>query len=63
MPRPYRAWGYPVTPVIFIAFALYLVGNTIIQQPKESAIGAGLLGVGLLFYWGFGWHRAGAEKA
>ena len=23
MPRPYRAWGYPVTPLLFIGFALY----------------------------------------
>jgi len=51
MPRPYRAWGYPVTPIVFILFALFLVGNSIKEQPRESAIGAGLLLAGLPLYW------------
>src|SRR5204863_7588527 len=29
--RPYRTWGYPVTPVVFIAFAIWLVYNTIVE--------------------------------
>jgi APA family basic amino acid/polyamine antiporter len=51
--RPYRTWGYPVTPVVFIAFALWLVGNTIVETPRDSAVGAGLILVGLpgYFYW------------
>jgi len=53
LPRPYRTWGYPVTPVVFIAFAAWLVGNTILQNPKDAAIGAGLVLVGLpYFYYG-----------
>jgi len=51
MARPYRAWGYPVTPIVFIAFSLYLIANTIVAQPKDSAIGAGLLIAGLPIYW------------
>ncbi|HXJ29739.1 MAG TPA: amino acid permease [Gemmatimonadales bacterium] len=53
MPRPYRAWGYPVTPILFIAFSLWLVVNTIIQDPKDSAVAAGLIAVGLPVYWYF----------
>lgn len=53
MARPYRAWGYPVTPVIFILFSIYLIVNSIIEQPKFSLIGAGLLAAGLPFYWYF----------
>jgi amino acid transporter len=51
--RPYRAWGYPLTPVVFIAFALWLVLNTIRETPGESAVGAGLILIGLpgYFYW------------
>jgi amino acid transporter len=51
--RPYRTWGYPVTPVVFIAFAVWLVYNTIVETPKDSAIGAGLILLGLpgYFYW------------
>ena len=51
MARPYRAWGYPVTPLVFIGFSLYLIGNTIVAQPRDSAIGAGLLIAGLPIYW------------
>ena len=53
MTRPYRTWGYPVTPIVFILFALYLVGDTIVQTPKESAVGAAILlaGVPAYLYW------------
>jgi amino acid transporter len=51
--RPYRAWGYPVTPIVFILFAIYLVGDTIVHSPRESAIGAVivLLGLPAYYYW------------
>ena len=49
--RPYRTWGYPVTPIVFIAFALWLVGNTIVELPRDSAVGAGLILCGLPGYW------------
>lgn len=53
LPRPYRAWGYPVTPVLFIGFALWLVVNTIREDPIDSAVGAGLILLGLPLYWYF----------
>src|SRR5207237_8595008 len=56
--RPYRTWGYPVTPLVFIAFAAWLVYNTIVETPKDSAIGAGLILVGLPGY--YYWRRRGA---
>ena len=58
--RPYRTWGYPVTPLVFIAFALFLVANTVRETPRESAVGVLLLGIGLLCYRGLGWHRVPA---
>ena len=58
LPRPYRTWGYPVTPVVFIAFAIWLVLNTIVATPKDSAIGAGLILLGLPGY--YYWRRGGA---
>jgi APA family basic amino acid/polyamine antiporter len=61
LPRPYRAWGYPVTPIVFILFAGFLVGNAIVETPLESLIGCGLLALGLVFYYGLGWHRSATE--
>ncbi len=59
--RPYRTWGYPVTPLVFIAFALWLVANTIAESPRESAVGAGLILLGLPGYWY--WRRGGRRRA
>ncbi len=53
MERPYRAWGYPVTPLAFIAFAAWLVGNTIVEKPRDALVGTAILvaGLPLYFYW------------
>jgi len=53
LPRTYRAWGYPVTPIIFILFSIGLVINTIREAPADAAIGAGIVltGIPLYFYW------------
>lgn len=48
--RPYRAWGYPVTPIAFIAVAAALVVLTLFEAPRESAVGLGLILVGLALY-------------
>src|SRR3989442_1436618 len=53
--RPYRTWGYPVTPIVFIAFAAWLVGNTIAEQPRDAGIGTALILAGLPFY--YRWRR------
>tara|TARA_Y100000590_G_scaffold415658_1_gene513657 strand:- start:10168 stop:11466 length:1299 start_codon:yes stop_codon:yes gene_type:complete len=51
MDRPYKVWGYPWVPGIFILFALWLTLNTILEAPRDSAIGAGLILTGLPFYF------------
>lgn len=51
--RPYRAWGYPLTPLVFIAFAGYVMVSTIVQSPKDSAIGVLLIAAGLPLYFYF----------
>jgi APA family basic amino acid/polyamine antiporter len=48
--RPYRVWGYPVVPAIFILGALYMVINTLTERPTESLAGLGLLALGLPVY-------------
>jgi APA family basic amino acid/polyamine antiporter len=50
-PRPYRAWGYPVVPALFIAGAAAFVINTLLERPGESLTGLGLLALGLPAYW------------
>ena len=50
-PRPYKVWGYPVVPAIFIVFCLILFFNTIVTRPREAAIGLTLILSGLPVYW------------
>ncbi len=59
LPRPYRAWGYPVTPLVFIAFATWLVANTIVQSPRNAAVGTALVLVGLPVYL---WKRSALRR-
>ena len=53
VPRPYRTWGYPVTPVIFILAALYISVNTLVTQPVNALAGILIIALGLpaYFYW------------
>lgn len=63
LPRPYRAWGYPITPIVFAVFAGYLIWDTIKQQPVDSAKGIGLLVAGLVLYYAMGWNHAAAKES
>jgi|SRR5438477_2967938 len=52
-PRPYRVWGYPAVPFLFILASVVLVGNTLVERPRESVLGLALvaLGVPAYSYW------------
>ncbi len=50
MPRPYRCWGYPVVPGLFVAGALALTFNIWLDRPGRSSIGLLLILAGLPFY-------------
>ncbi|MFA6403546.1 MAG: amino acid permease [Salinivirgaceae bacterium] len=56
--RPYKAWGYPVVPAIFIVFCLYLVANTIGTRPREAAIGLSLILSGIPVYFFLQWKHS-----
>jgi basic amino acid/polyamine antiporter, APA family len=47
-PRPYRAWGYPVTTALGLAVALALLAAAIVDDPLTAAIATGIFTVGLL---------------
>ncbi len=54
--RPYRVWGYPVVPALFILSCALLVANTLSERPLESLWGLGLVALGLPAY--VAWRRA-----
>ena len=52
-PRPYRTWGYPVVPVVFIAGMLALLGNTLRTNPLEATAALVLVALGVPVYAAF----------
>jgi amino acid transporter len=59
-PRPYKAWGYPLTPVVFVLVMIAFIADVCIKQPREAVFGFGFLACGLLLYWGSRtWERLG----
>ncbi|MBD0373365.1 MAG: amino acid permease [Pyrinomonadaceae bacterium] len=49
--RPYRAWGYPVVPVLFLFVTAWLLYNTLRTTPTQAVIGLVLIALGLPVYW------------
>ncbi|MCR5887622.1 amino acid permease [Hymenobacter sp. J193] len=51
LPRPYRAWGYPITPLLFLALNGWTLWFIIDDKPRETGYGLLTLLVGLLVYY------------
>lgn len=49
--RPYKTWGYPITPLIFLAISLWMLIFILIDKPTESLAGLGTLAIGLIVYF------------
>jgi len=65
LPRPYKSWGYPVLPGIFIAVLVVLLINTLVNKPIESLAGLGIVALGLpvYMYWRNKEKRAAGPQA
>jgi len=50
LPRPYRCWGYPIVPAIFVVTSLALAANTVREQPLETLSGLAILFLGVPVY-------------
>jgi len=51
--RPYKTWGYPVIPVLFLIVTAFLLINTVVTAPLQSLTGLGLILLGLPMFWFF----------
>ncbi len=53
LPRPYRTWGYPVTPALFVLAALLISVNSLIKEFWNSLAGLAIIALGIpaYFYW------------
>jgi len=51
-PRPYRVWGYPLTPIFFILALFLFIVDVAIMQPIDAIFGFGLMALGIPLYAG-----------
>ncbi len=51
LPRPYKTFGYPVVPFLFLVGATVLEISTLLTKPRESIAGIILILLGLPFYF------------
>jgi APA family basic amino acid/polyamine antiporter len=50
LPRPYRAWGYPVTPVVFLVVTGFMMLYLVVERPLQSLLSVLILLAGLAVY-------------
>ena len=46
----YRIWGYPIVPLVFITASLIIVVMQVLNNPRDSALGLGMVLLGLPIY-------------
>jgi APA family basic amino acid/polyamine antiporter len=51
--RPYRTWGYPVVPVLFLIVTAWLLINTLLTNPVQNVLGLLAIAAGLPLFWYF----------
>jgi len=48
--RPYRVWGYPAVPTLYLLATAYLMINTLLATPGRALAGVGIVALGLPLY-------------
>ncbi|HTW38028.1 MAG TPA: hypothetical protein VMD49_05630 [Steroidobacteraceae bacterium] len=61
--RPYRAWAYPWTPLLFLIAALALTINLWLEQPVRSSVGLLVILAGLPCYYAWAGKGRRLESA
>jgi APA family basic amino acid/polyamine antiporter len=59
--RPYRAWGYPLTPLIFLIAAVALTANLWLIRPARSSLGLLVILAGVPFF--YRWRKSPRSSA
>ena len=51
--RPYRTWGYPLVPLVFLAFYAFLLVTMLMENFGHRMVGLGLISIGAIVYYAF----------
>ena len=61
--RPYRTWGYPFVPILYLSFYAWFLYNVYLQNPFEAKSGLLLIALGLPVYYGYrAWAKRHPDK-
>jgi amino acid transporter len=55
LPRPYRTWGFPMVPLLFLGASLFLLANYLVSQPTAFTVDVGVILTGVPVY--LGWKK------
>ena len=61
MPRPYRAFGYPLLPAIYIAMAVFIEVQLLRYKPQYTWPGLIIVLLGVPVYWMWKWRQRGSR--
>jgi amino acid transporter len=61
LPRPYRVWGYPAVPVVFVLMSVWFLVNMLLERPAEAGGGCLILAAGIPVY--LLWKRRGIRNS
>ena len=61
LPRPYRVWGYPLLPALFLLASLALMGNALVTDPRDTLITLLTIAVGVPAYAVWKWLDRGSS--
>jgi APA family basic amino acid/polyamine antiporter len=50
LPRPYRTFGFPLTPLLYLVLTGWTLAFVLINKPVEGLFGLGVIASGLVFY-------------
>jgi APA family basic amino acid/polyamine antiporter len=48
--RPYRCWGYPVVPLLYVILPIFVLSNMFLDQPVEAFVGLAFIAMGVAVY-------------
>ncbi len=63
--RPYKVWGYPIVPAIFVVFSFLFLFNSLVSDSQDAAMGSILilLGLPIYFYWKYYSKKNNSENS
>jgi basic amino acid/polyamine antiporter, APA family len=51
LPRPYRAWGYPLVPAVFLLASVFMILNALMTDPRHTGITFAIIVAGVPVFW------------